>query len=59
MRIASPSADINDVKGMIQKGEQGSQLREWKGILQVDRIGCKRAWRKQSSETEVDVLHHA
>lgn len=59
MRIASPSADINDVKGMIQKGEQGSQLRQCKGILQVNRIGCKRAWRKQSCKTEVDVLHYA
>lgn len=59
MRVASPSADVNDIKGLIQKGEQGSQLREWKGILQVDRIGCKSAWRGQSSKTEVDVLHHA
>ncbi len=59
MRIASPSANIDDVKGLVQKSEQGRQLREWKGILQVDRVGGKRAWRGQSSETKVDVLHHA
>lgn len=59
MRITSPSANVDDVKGLVQKGEQGSQLREWKGILQMNRVGGKRAWRGQSSETEVDVLHHA
>ena len=59
MWIASPSADINYVKGLVQKGEQGSQLWEWKGILQADGIGCKSAWRGQSNKTEVDILHHA
>ena len=59
MRIASPPADVDDVQGLIQKSEQGSQLREWKGILQMDRIGWKSAWRGQSRETEIDVLYHA
>ncbi len=58
MRIAGPSTDVDDVKGLVQKSEQGRQLWEWKGILQVDWVGGKRAWRGQSSETKVDVLHH-
>ena len=57
MGIASPSADVDDVKGLIQKGEQGSQLREWKRVLHVDGVRCKRARRGQSSESEANVLY--
>ena len=56
MRIARPSADVDDVQRLVQKGEQGSELREGKGILQMERVGRKRAWRGQSGESEIDVL---
>ena len=56
MGIASPSADVDDIKGLVQKGEQSSQLREWKRVFQVDQIRCKRSKRGQSSETEVNIL---
>lgn len=39
MRVASPSTDVDDVQGLVQESDQGSQLREWKGILQVEGIG--------------------
>ena len=57
MRISSPSTYIDDVKGLVQKCEQSSQLGEWYGVLQVDRVRCKRTWRCESSETQVDILY--
>ena len=56
MRIARPSADVDDVQSLVQEGEQGSKLRERKRVLQMERVGRKRAWRGQSRETEIDVL---
>lgn len=57
MRIAGPSADVDDVESLVEEYEEGGKLRERrKRDLDVEGVGGERAWRGQGGEAELNVL---
>lgn len=58
MRVAGPGADVDDVEGVVEEGEEGGELREGDGGGEMEGVGGVRGaggWR-EGGEAEVDVL---
>lgn len=56
VRVAGPGADVDNVEGLIEEGEQGGELGEREGVLEVERVGGERAGWGESMKAELDVL---
>lgn len=56
MRVAGPGAYVDDVEGVVEKGEEGGELGEGEGSLEVEGICGEGAGWGEGGEAEVDVL---
>lgn len=56
VRVAGPGAYVDDVEGVVEKGEEGGELGEGEGSLEVEGICGEGAGWGEGGEAEVDVL---